>query len=236
LTIERSGVGLKQFDITREAVTPPAMNASTYRTNTGTVYGYIRIFDFTPDLPSELQNVLGQFAQRNVTGWVLDLRDSPGGTVDSFIGVGSEFIGTGPLAILQARNGSTQTVNTTGGATSSQHHMVVIVNDGTASAAEMLAAALQESNQTAVVGSQTAGCVAVGKVTNLSDGSALEYAVDRVYTPVQHHLLNGVGVTPNVVVPMTLDDLAAGKDPQLSAAAQVLLQGQVTPASPSSQG
>jgi C-terminal processing protease CtpA/Prc len=87
---------------------------------------------------------------------------------------------------------------------------------------EIFAAAVQEQQAGVVAGTRTAGCVAVGEVRPLADGSALEYAAERVYTPVQHRLLNGAGVVPNVDAPMSLDDLAAGRDPQLAAAEAVL--------------
>ena len=227
LDVQRAGAGTLHFAITRADVTPPSLNAGLLHDNAGNQIAYIQIFSFSPDMPDQLQGVLQQIAQRNIQLWVVDLRDDPGGTVDALQAAASMFVPQGGIATFQSRDGKTQALDVTGDAVNAPHRLVVLVNDGSASASEMFAAAVQEHQAGVVIGTRTAGCVAVGEMHRLADGSAIEFAADKVFTPVQHRTLNGAGVTPNVSISMSLDDLAAGHDPQLLAAEQLLINGQV---------
>lgn len=228
LDVERAGNGVLHFNITRENVTPPALDARGLSDpNSASPIGYIHIYDFTPDMPQELAGVLQQFGQHNADLWLLDLRDNSGGTVQSLTEAASLFLPQGPIATVKNRAGQAQEIDATGQTAPPPRKLVVLVNNGTASAAEIMAAALQERGVATVVGGQTAGCVAVGEMHPLADGSALEYAADRVFTP-NGVLLNGTGVTPDVPVKLTLDELAAGQDPQLAAAVAVL-DGRLAP-------
>jgi carboxyl-terminal processing protease len=229
LDVQRSGQGTLHFSITREDVAPPALSTGTVAVGTGTPIGYAHIYGFTTGMPQLLQQDLQQFAQRGITNWILDLRDNSGGTLQSLVQTASFFIPQGPIAQFEDRTGQSDQLTTTGqGPTLVPQKMVLLVNHDSASASEIFAAALQERAAVPVVGATTAGCVAVGKFQTLADGSAIEYAVDRVSTPVQHRVLNGAGVVPDVQAAMSLDDLAAGKDPQLTAAVAVL-EGQAAP-------
>ena len=228
LDVERYGQGTKHFAITRQDVAPPALSSGSVSTGLGAPIGYVHIYSFTAAMPAQLQQVLQQFAQQGIKEWIVDLRDNSGGTLQALVQTASLFIAQGPIASFEDRSGQTQELTATGQGTLSPQKVVLLVNHESASASEILAAALQERAAIPVVGSTTAGCVAVGKFQALSDGSAIEYAVDKVTTPVQHRVLNGAGVTPDLRVAMTLNDLAANKDPQLTAGVAVL-EGRTVP-------
>ncbi|HEY8743155.1 MAG TPA: S41 family peptidase [Chloroflexota bacterium] len=232
LDVERYGQGSRHFAITRQDVAPPALSSGTIATGVGAPLGYVHIYSFTDSMPAQLQQILQQFSQGGINRWVVDLRDNGGGTLQALVQTASLFIAQGPIASFEDRSGQSQELTATGQGTLSPQKVVLLVNHDSASASEILAAALQERAAIPVVGSATAGCVAVGKFQSLADGSAVEYAVDKVSTPVQHRVLNGAGVIPDTQVAMTLDDLAADKDPQLNAGVAVL-QGQTVPSSPS---
>jgi carboxyl-terminal processing protease len=83
---------------------------------------------------------------------------------------------------------------------------------------------LQELGLAKVVGTQTAGCVGTGQLFPLPNGGGIQITVARLVTG-KGKMLNGIGVTPNVDVPMSVQDLVAGRDPQLSRALQVLQSG-----------
>lgn len=232
LDVQRYGKGTLHFAITRQDVAPPSLSSGTITSGTGALIGYVHIYGFTSGMPAKLQQVLQQFSQRGSNEWIIDLRDNSGGTLQALVQTASLFIAQGPLAGFEDRAGQTQQLTAGGQATLSPQKVVLLVNHGSASASEIFAAAMRERAATPVVGSTTAGCVAVGRFQQLADGSAIEYAVDKVSTPVQHRLLNGAGVTPNVQVALTLDDLAADKDPQLAAAVAVI-EGRTAPTSQS---
>lgn len=221
LDVEREGVGMLRFTITRAKVSPPAMEAQVLSQG-GQQFGYVHLFAFSPEMPAELQSALETFGQRGISSWIIDLRDNGGGTVQALQNTASLLLPGGPIAILQDRQGRQRQLDAGGLPYMGSHRLVVLVNNGTASASEILAAALQERAGAVVVGTRTAGCVAVGDLHPLANGSAIEYAADRVYTPLQGQLLNGVGVRPNVVIPLSLSDLAANRDPQLDAAVSIL--------------
>jgi carboxyl-terminal processing protease len=232
LEVQRAGQGLKDFAITRQDVTPPALTAGTLASPSGTPIGYVHLYAFTPEMPQQLQQALQQLAQRGAGEVIVDLRDNGGGTLQSLVATASLFLPQGPIARFQDRSGQVHELDATGQTAPAPQKVVLLVNHDSASASEIFAAALQERSAVSVVGTQTAGCVAVGEVHPLADGSAIEYAADKVFSPVQNRLLNGAGVVPDVRIPMSLDQLAAGQDPQLAAAEAVLL-GQAVPSSPS---
>lgn len=234
LDVQRYGKGTLHFAITRQDVAPPALSSGMIATGAGAPIGYVHIYGFSSGMPAQLQQVLQQFSQRGSNEWIIDLRDNSGGTLQALVQTASLFIAQGPLAGFEDRSGQTQQLTASGQGTLSPQKVVLLVNHQSASASEIFAAAMQERAATPVVGSTTAGCVAVGRFQQLADGSAVEYAVDKVSTPMQHRLLNGAGVTPTVRVAMTLNDLAADKDPQLAAAVAVI-EGRAAPASQSPQ-
>lgn len=231
LEVQRAGQGLKDFAITRQDVTPPALSVGTLSSPSGAPVGYVHLYAFTPDMPQQLQQALQQLAQRGAGDVIVDLRDNGGGTLQALVETASLFIPQGPIARFQDRSGQIHELDATGQTVPAPQKVVLLVNHGSASASEIFAAALQERASVPVVGTRTAGCVAVGEMHPLADGSAIEYAADKVFSPMQDRLLNGAGVAPNVRVPMSLDQLAAGQDPQLAAAEAVML-GQTVPSSP----
>lgn len=238
LDISRVGnSGTLHFAITRQDVAPPPLSAGLLG-GAGAPIGYVHLYDFTPEMPPALQSVLQQFADHQANLWIVDLRDNSGGTVQALEDAASFLLPAGPIARLQSRDGQSQTLDASGQRLPAPRKLVLLTNSGSASASEIFAAALQERGAATVVGTPTAGCVAVGELHALADGSAIEYAADRVYTPVRDRVLNGSGVTPDLSVPMSLDDLAAGRDPQL-AAAEAVVTGQLAPqpgAAPPSSG
>ena len=95
--------------------------------------------------------------------------------------------------------------------------LVVLVNAGTASASEIVAGAIQDSGQGILIGESTFGKGSVQLVYDLSDQSSLHVTVAHWFTPDRHEI-TGNGLAPDIVVPLTEEDRAQGKDPQLDRA------------------
>ncbi len=188
--------------------------------------GYLRIRGFTDD--SVAQTVLGILDQghtRGLRAWVVDLRGNSGGQLRTVLAVAAGFVDAAHTIIgyqvdrqRQHNPLETQSVNLTQGQV-----IVVLVDHDSASGAEILAAALQEAKLATLVGSKTAGNVGVATQIPLADDSEIQVTEQRFESPggVQ---LDGVGVTPDVVVDMTDEDLENDRDPQLNRALAAAIQ------------
>lgn len=106
--------------------------------------------------------------------------------------------------------------------------MVVLVNGGSASAAEIVAGALQDYGRAILIGDKTYGKGSVQSPQMLSNGGQLRITIERWFTP-KDRAIHGVGITPDYTVVNSSEDAQAGKDPQLEAAIDFLLNGK-TPA------
>ncbi|MBV8716799.1 MAG: S41 family peptidase [Chloroflexi bacterium] len=188
--------------------------------------GYLKIRQFTD--ASVADNVLGilqQGGQRGLRGWVVDLRGNPGGSLNAVIASAAGFVDTDHTVIGyqvdRQRHQTpleTQSLNLLNGAA-----VVVLVDHDTASGAEIFAAALQEAKIATLVGSKTAGNVGVATQLTLPDSSVLQVTEQRFVSPSGAQL-DGVGVTPDVQVDMTDEDLQNDRDPQLGKALETIVQ------------
>jgi carboxyl-terminal processing protease len=198
--------------------------------------GYLKIRQFAD--ASVVDNVLGildQGRQRGLKGWVIDLRGNPGGALNAVLAAAAGFVDADHTTIgyqvdRQRRQTplQTQPLNLVDG-----EGLVVLVDHDTDSGAEILAAALQEAKIATIVGTKTAGNVGVAVQLTLPDDSVLQVTEQRFVSPSGAQL-DGVGVTPDVQVDMTDEDLENDRDPQLGKALEVLVQkitsGSATPA------
>jgi carboxyl-terminal processing protease len=188
--------------------------------------GYLRIRSFNDDtVVQQVLGILDQGRQRGLRGWVVDLRGNPGGALRAVLGVGAGFVDPEHTVIGyqvdRARHQTpleTQSANLTNGMA-----VVVLVDHDSASGAEILAAALQEAKLVQLVGSKTAGNVGVATQITLPDESVLQVTEQRFVSP-NGAPLDGVGVTPDVVVELSDEDLENDRDPQLVRALDLVVQ------------
>ncbi|MGI9149434.1 MAG: S41 family peptidase [Chloroflexota bacterium] len=189
--------------------------------------GYLKIRSFgDSSMVDEVLGILDQGKQRGIRGWVVDLRSNPGGSLSAVLGAASGFFDASHAAIgyqvdrlrHQTSLEIPQPSNSLNGAP-----LVVLVDRDTASGAEILAAAIQESRVGTLVGSKTAGNVGVATQVALADGSVLQVTQQRFVSPAGAQI-DGVGVTPDVVVDMTDEDLQNDRDPQLGKALELMVE------------
>jgi carboxyl-terminal processing protease len=103
--------------------------------------------------------------------------------------------------------------------------LVVLINGGSASASEIVAGAVRDNQRGKLVGEQSFGKGSVQNTHKLEDGSSLRVTIARWYLPGGTNLEEAKGIPPDIPVPYTKDDVAAGKDPQLQRAVDHLLSG-----------
>src|SRR5205823_3190238 len=165
---------------------------------------------------SQLRTAIGRFDKSKVKYWIIDLRGNPGGIppADAI----SLFVADGVAVRARRRDGVIEEDPATGYVLPHLKPLDVLVDDGSASSSEIFALALQEHHAARLVGAKTYGCIGGTFIDDIGDGSALAVTFETMLGPVTSAELNGVGITPDVIAPRTVDDLAAGRDPQLDAA------------------
>lgn len=191
LTIDRDGE-LLDFEITRDELIVPNVTAGVPAQDTA----YLRIPDFEADVPELVTDALAEMAGAWST-MVVDLRDNPGGLVDSAISVASEFIPDGPL-FHEVYAGDSEVADSFGpGGHATGGRLIVLVNEGTASAAEILAGALRDRRDALVVGLPTFGKDAIQIRFEMRNGGRLSVVVSRWLTPDGTSVGSG-GLVPDV--------------------------------------
>ena len=169
--------------------------------------GYVRLVQFNEPTADEFGKALDELQKQGMQALVLDLRNNPGGLLNSAIDV-----------LGQLLPANTRVVSTQGRASSQQHEyatpvgvkerphfpVVVLVNEGSASGSEIVAGALKDLHRAIVVGETTFGKGSVQNVMQLPDGSALRFTTAKYFTPSKQ-VIQGNGVVPNILVPLTPD-------------------------------
>jgi len=180
--------------------------------------GYIRITTFNVNTEPELKEVLNEFKKdSNVQGIILDLRNNPGGLLDSAIEVASQFIKEGPVVHIKDRDGIVATIESRGNIYP-DWPLFVLINEGSASASEIVAGAVQDSGIGKLLGEKTFGKGVVQQVFNLYDGSGIAITTSEYYTPSERSI-NHIGIEPDILVERTED---SEQDMQLNKAIQLL--------------
>lgn len=163
--------------------------------------GYVKVTQFQEQTASDLSNALAKLNDEKVGSLVLDLRNNPGGLLNSAVDVSSQFLPPGKLVVyIKDRTGEKSEYKTGGNRPSyDKATMVVLVNQGSASASEIVAGALKDWHRAVILGVQTFGKGSVQSVIPLSDGSGLRLTTARYYTP-SGTSIQSTGITPDIVV------------------------------------
>ena len=168
---------------------------------------YVRLIQFNEPTADELSKALDGLQKQGMQALILDLRNNPGGLLNSAVDVCAQFLPPSTKVVsTQGRAASQQRDYTTSGAARERPHfpMAVLVNEGSASGAEIVCGALKDLHRAIVVGETTFGKGSVQNVLQLPDGSALRFTTAKYYTPSKQ-VIHGNGVSPNIRVPMTAE-------------------------------
>lgn len=218
LTIQR-GEETLDFTITRAKISVPVVD---YQMLEGNV-AYVALYTFNDQSTTQLREALKELLSQNPKGLILDLRDNGGGYLVTAIEVASEFLPDGVVMYEEYGDGTREVYEAKPGGLATEIPLVVLVNEGTASASEITAGAIQDRGRGQLVGVVTYG---KGSVQNwiplTTEKGGVRITIARWLTP-NGTQISDVGLTPDVIVEMTEEDLLAGKDPQLDAAVQLLL-------------
>jgi carboxyl-terminal processing protease len=221
LTIKRENVE-EPFDVTvtRDNIKVSSVESKMLEDD----IAYIKVTQFGDQTDEELTAALSEIMKNEPQGLILDLRNNPGGSLPTAISVASEFIGDGVILYEEYGDGTRQTHEAIQGGQATDIPLVVLVNEYSASASEVVAGAIQDTGRGQLVGTKTYGKGSVQQWIPLSDEEgAVRVTIARWLTPAER-LIHEVGLTPDVEVEMTEDDIAAKLDPQLDAAIKILTE------------
>ena len=166
-------------------------------------YGYLRISQFSDNTGAELEDALRKLMKEaggRLDGLILDLRDNPGGVLDSAVEVADVFLNSGLVVSANGRADDARfSMSARRGDLLHGARLAVLVNAGSASSSEIVAGALKDLNRATIVGSQTYGKGSVQTVMPLSGGRALKLTTSRYFTP-SGESIHERGITPDIVV------------------------------------
>ena len=167
--------------------------------------GYIHITSFTEttdaDVKKAIADIRGQTAPE-VRGYIIDLRNDPGGLVDQAVAVSGDFLGEGETVVsTRGRKAEeTRSYNSRGRDLTDGKPVIVLINEGTASASEIVAGALQDHKRATIIGITSFGKGSVQSILPLGPGGgALRLTTSRYYTP-SGRSIQATGITPDVAV------------------------------------
>jgi carboxyl-terminal processing protease len=213
LTILRKGADAPiNVSITREII---HVRPVSYRTNGGDI-GYIRISSFSEQTGDELKKAIGDIAKQipsqNVVGYVLDLRNNPGGLLDQAVSVSSEFLARGEVVSTRGRRPEeTQRFSAHGGDLTKGKPLVVLINGGSASASEIVAGALHDHKRATLIGTRSFGKGSVQTIIPLGAGhGALALTTARYFTP-SGRSIQAQGILPDIEILQDVPDELKGR-------------------------
>src|SRR3989344_8382499 len=179
---------------------------------------HISILNFNGDTALKFTQAAKEAKKQNVKGVVLDVRNNPGGYLDSAVDISSEFLPAG-LPVVIERGKRETTHRSSGIGILRDVPVVVLVNHSSASASEIVAGALQDNLNATVIGVKSFGKGSVQEVIDLRDGSSLRVTVAKWFTP-NGRSINEEGIEPTIVVEQ---DRTTEDDEQLNRAREELL-------------
>ena len=178
---------------------------------------YVKILRFDQKTIGLLDAAAVEINKNKAKGLVLDMRNNPGGYLDSGIAVGSEFIKDGVIVYEEYKDGKKDTLNATGKGTLFDIPMVVLVNGGSASASEIVAGAIRDHKRGLLIGEKTFGKGSVQEMETLTTGGALKITIAKWLTP-NGTAIDKNGLLPDIEVKWVEDKTDVQKDNQLDRA------------------
>ena len=181
----------------------------------------IKITNFNDDTLDLFNSAVREALAKDPDGIILDLRNNPGGYLDTAIEISSEWVEDGIIVSEQFSEDKKVEYLSRGRARLKDYKTVILVNQGSASASEIVSGALRDSGQAVIVGKKTFGKGSVQSLKEFSDGSSVKVTVAKWLTP-NGDCINNKGIEPDYEVDLTIEDYKENKDPQMDKAIEVL--------------
>lgn len=218
LKIAREGLDeFKNIEIIRDVIVIKSIKTE-YRDDGIFV---VEILNFNGDTMELFDKAIREILAKNPKGIILDLRNNPGGLLDTSIEIASEWIEDGVVVSEADSQGEKSDFYARGRARLKDYKTVVLVNEGSASASEIVAGALKSHNKAIIIGKTTFGKGSVQTLSDFSDGSSLKVTIAKWLTP-DGISISEEGISPDEEVDYTLEDYEADIDPQMDRAVEII--------------
>ena len=222
LTIRRRGVKKAlTFNITREIIQIQSVKSKLIDNN----IGYIRLTSFNENSSKQIKEKVKKLNNnKNLKGYILDLRNNPGGLLSQAIKISDFFLENGEIVSTRSPNASenrrwfAKKGDITDGKT-----LIVLINDGSASASEIVAGSLKDHKRASILGENSYGKGSVQSIIPLKDGGAIRLTISKYYLP-SGQSISKVGVTPDIEIAEGSEDFEFNSetDSQLNFAIKLL--------------
>lgn len=181
----------------------------------------IKLSEFGSNSAADFQKIADEVASQGIGKVVLDMRNNPGGLLDSAVTIAGDFFPQGQTVVVEQGKSTKDELKTSGPGTLKDTKLAVLVNGGSASAAEILAGAVQDSGRGKVIGEKTFGKGTVQQLESLPGGSSAKITVAKWLTP-KGNSIDKNGITPDISVTEPDNALFATNDPLLNKALEIL--------------
>ena len=200
ITIMREGFAKpRDFTLVRDVIPVRSVRHELLEKN----YGYVRLSQFQEKTDGEFEKAMKALEEESkgtLKGLILDLRNNPGGLLESAAQIVDRFIDSGLIVSVEGRKeDQNRKYYAHPGSHITQYPLVVLVNGGSASGAEIVAGAIQDQGRGIIVGTQTFGKGSVQSIIPLKDGSGLKLTTARYYTP-NGRSIQAKGIVPDIIV------------------------------------
>ncbi|MFA4871864.1 MAG: S41 family peptidase [Patescibacteria group bacterium] len=208
----------KDFKIKRAVITVKSLTWEFTNDN----IAVIKIRQFNDNTEPLLNDAIIDISKKKeIKGIIVDLRNNPGGYLDSAIDVAGEWVGDKLIVSEKMRNGDSIEHKGAGPIRLAGYKTVVLVNKGSASGSEILAGALKDWKLATIVGTKTFGKGSVQDLTNLKDGSSIKLTIAKWFTP-KGTSIEDEGIKPDIEIDLTEEDYNQNKDPQMDKALEII--------------
>lgn len=219
LTVQRSDDAPFDVTVTRDLIAIPTIVTDSLGEDSK--IAYVKLNAFNENSGTLVREAVRNALAREPRALIFDLRGNSGGLLREAVQVASIFLQDEVVLLERFSDGRMETYRTEGRAVTTDLPMVVLVNEGSASASEIVASALQDAGRAPLIGTTTYGKGSVQLPHNLSNASIMRVTIARWFSP-KDRTIDGVGLTPDVTVPISDEEYNAGSDPQLDAALEFL--------------
>lgn len=222
ITVFREGQGNIETKAIRAKIT---IDTVEYEMLEGNI-GYVRISSFDLKTDEDFVAAVKEMKNKGMKGLILDLRDNPGGLLDTCINISSQFIDKGEVIVTQKyKDGSEDVSKAVKGQSLKDMPLVVLTNDYSASASEILAGVIRDYKVGTLIGTKTFGKGVVQTILDAGEGTGLKVTISKYYTPSGENI-DKIGIKPDIEVEypqeLLLKEYDRETDPQFQKALEVI--------------
>ena len=206
LTVRRKNVKKPlEFKIVREIIEIKSVNSEILGDSKN--LGYIRLKSFNENSDKQFLDIVKKFEKNSkIEGYILDLRNNPGGLLTQAINITDFFLDDGEIVSTKGRQASeTRKFFAKKGDETKGKPIIVLINNGSASASEIFAGALKDHKRAIILGENSYGKGSVQSIIPLRNGGGMRLTISKYYLP-SGNSISEVGVTPDIVVEETSDN------------------------------